>query len=355
MAELPPGSQTPESGDAEPLARSHPVPRPIEPLSEINRYSGESLQSPDPLDEAPPHQHVLDLTIDPPIEAPDHAPGASLEDQPVAVSSERSSTGGGRTKQARRNSTASIDAWHTVSPWPPKPGVFVALWPAFLLVGCLLAAAPFIAARYVDTLIVDGTIRGLLCAFAVGLCVLMPLVRLSQSRSSRPMLESAMDAFSLLLPLQPLIWFAVVKPVDWRMDRILAIDIHLIIHAALVAFASGITLAHEPPGTAPDRPRRTLAMAGIVSLQFIPLAAYALLNAVGVRPPESLTILSGVGGVIQLAGTPYEPVRLADWLGLLGLANIVAASWWIGAFCRGSVKHQRGAQADGARTAYSSH
>lgn len=349
--ELPPGSQTPESGDDEPLARSQPEPRPIELRSEINRDGGESFESPDPLDEAPPHGHALDL----PIEVLDDAPGAPLDDQAVAVSSERSRTGGGRGVGGRRNSRESVDAWHTVSPWPPKPGVFVALWPAFLLVGCLLAAAPFIAARYVDTLIVDGTIRGLLCAFAVGLCVLMPLVRLSQSRSSRPLLESAMDAFSLLLPLQPLIWFAVVRPVDWRMDRILALDLHLIIHAALVAFISGITLAHEGPGTAPDRVRRTLAMVGIVSLQLIPLASHALLNAVGLPPPESLRALSCVGGVIQLAGSPYEPVRLADWLGLLGLANIVAASWWIGAFFRGSVKHQSGAQAVGARTAYSSH
>ncbi len=214
-------------------------------------------------------------------------------------------------------------------PWPPKPGVFVVIWPAYLLVGGIAAASPYLMARYVDDSIALPAIRFLLGTFVLGLTILLPMVRLSQRRSTDPIIEASMDAFSLLLPLQPLLWFMVVPPIAVRASRILAIDLHMAFWTMLVGAWVGLTLRHEHRrGTGADAIRRMCAMAGIVAAQTLGPLGVLVAISLGFDVPESSWMLSPCAGVLELASRPREPVSGEEWLGMGAVGLVAVGVWW---------------------------
>lgn len=229
------------------------------------------------------------------------------------------------------------------APWPPRPGIFVALWPLFLLGGGLAAVAPFVAARYVDEMLVDAAIRAILAAFMVGLSVMLPLVRLSQARSAEPLVEAAMDAFSLLLPIQPLLWFVVIRPLDWRAERLLAMDLHMAAWTAIVMLLVGVTIDRERAAGAcrPDTARRTVAMVGILLLQAIGPGFVVLCSAMEIAAPRSALAGSPVVGLLELCRSPRSPLSTEQWLGVWALCGVAASGWWIAWANRRSVLSER--------------
>lgn len=223
-------------------------------------------------------------------------------------------------------------------PWPPKPGVFVVLWPLFLLVGGAAAAAPHLMAKYVDDSIAMPAIRFILGTYALGLTVMLPMVRLSQRRSADPVLEGAMDAFSLLLPLQPLLWFTVAAPISVAASRVLAIDLAMIFWTAIVSGWVGVTVGHEARrGERWNGTRRSIAMGGIVAVQLIVPIGIGIALALGNEIGVGWWMLSPVAGVIELAADPRDPVRVDGWVGVATLGLVAVGVWWIALAERRSV------------------
>lgn len=212
--------------------------------------------------------------------------------------------------------------------WPPKPGIFAAVWPLYLLVGGLAGAAPFLSAKYVDDSIALPAVVSILSAFVLGLTVLLPLLRLSQTRSSDPVLESAMDAFSLLLPVQPLIWFTVVRPIGFGAGRVMAADLAIIGWTALVAGIVGLTLAQEESDR-PDRARRTLGMILVVGLQGAGPGVFMVASWFGWEAPEALARFGPVGAVASILGQPRDPMPGAAWAPVASVWLLSLGVWWI--------------------------
>lgn len=214
-------------------------------------------------------------------------------------------------------------------PWPPRPGVFVVLWPAFLIFGGLAAVSPYLLARYVDDSIALPAIRFLLAAFVVGLTVLLPMIRLSQRGSSDPVIEAAMDAFSLLLPLQPLLWFMAVPPIGVRVSRIVAIDLHMAFWTMLIGAWVALTLRYENQrGTGADTIRRPAAMGGIIASQLLAPLGVSLFGALGVELPRGVWMLSPAVGTLSLATSPRDPVSAEEWLGVGAIGLVAVGVWW---------------------------
>lgn len=212
--------------------------------------------------------------------------------------------------------------------WPPKPGIFAAVWPVYLLLGAFAAASPFMSARYVDDTIALPAVRMIVAAFVLGLTVLLPLVRLSQSRSPDPVVESAMDAFSLLLPVQPVIWFTVVRPIDLDPWRVLATDLSMIGWTSLVAAIVGLTLARER-SPKPDPVRRTLGMLLVLGLQGLGPGVAAILWAFGAGGIVPLEEFGPVASVVRLLGEPRSVVALESWTATAAVWLLSIGVWWI--------------------------
>lgn len=214
-------------------------------------------------------------------------------------------------------------------PWPPRPGVFVVVWPAYLLFGGLAAVSPYLLARYVDDSIALPAIRFLLAAFVLGLTVLLPMIRLSQRGSTDPVVEAAMDAFSLLLPLQPLLWFMAVPPIGVRVSRIVAIDLHMACWTLLIGAWVALTVRYENRReTGADTIRRSAAMGGIVAAQLLAPLGVSLVGAVGVELPRGVAMLSPGVGTLFLASTPRDPVSAEEWLGVGAIGLVAVGVWW---------------------------
>ncbi|MBX3317008.1 MAG: hypothetical protein KF902_09125 [Phycisphaeraceae bacterium] len=223
-------------------------------------------------------------------------------------------------------------------PWPPKPGVFVALWPLYLLVAGIAAASPYLMARYADDSIVMPAIRFILCAYTIGLTVMLPMVRLTQHRSADPMLEAGMDAFSLMLPLQPLIWFTVAPPVGIGYARVLAIDLTMGFWTAIIAAWVAITLAYEiKRGESQNHVRRSAAMAGILAVQTLAPLAVGVCASLGLAVHAGFWMLSPVSGVLHLGSDPRSPVGGEEWLGVCSIGLVAVGVWWIALAERRSV------------------
>lgn len=223
-------------------------------------------------------------------------------------------------------------------PWPPKPGVFVALWPMYLLVAGFAAASPYLMARYADDSIVMPAIRFILCAFTIGLTVMLPMVRLSQRRSVDPVTEAGMDAFSLMLPVQPLIWFTVAPPIGNGFARVLAIDLTMCFWTAIIAGWVGITLTREiKRGESKDHVRRSAAMGGILAVQALVPVAAAVCASLGVAVHSGFWMLSPVSGVLHLGADPRSPVGDEEWLGVCSIGLVAVGVWWIALAERRSV------------------
>jgi hypothetical protein len=212
--------------------------------------------------------------------------------------------------------------------WPPKPGIFAAVWPLYLLVGGLAGAAPFMSAKYVDDSIALPAVVSILSAFVLGLTVMLPLLRLSQSRSSDPVLESAMDAFSLLLPVQPLIWFTVVRPIRFGAERVSAADLLIVGWTALVSGIVGLTLAQEVPER-PDRVRRTLGMILVIGLQGAGPGVFMVASWFGWEAPEGISRFGPVGSVASILGQPRDPVPGVAWVPVASVWLLSMGGWWI--------------------------
>lgn len=234
---------------------------------------------------------------------------------------------------------AYIEKGHQVErPWPPKPGVFVVLWPLFLLIGGAVAAAPHLMAKYVDDSIAMPAIRFILGTYVVGLTVLLPMVRLSQRRSVDPVIEGAMDAFSLLLPLQPLLWFTVAAPISVNTSRVLAIDLAMVFWTAIVAGWVGVTLGHEARrGEAINATRRGVAMGGILAVQAVVPVGIGVAMSMGLEVGRGVWLFSPVAGVIDLAARPRQTVELEGWIGVGALGLVAVGVWWIALVERRSV------------------
>ncbi len=212
--------------------------------------------------------------------------------------------------------------------WPPKPGIFAAVWPLYLLVGGLAGAAPFLSAKYVDDSIALPAVVSILSAFVLGLTVMLPLLRLSQSRSSDPVLESAMDAFSLLLPVQPLIWFTVVRPIGFGAERVMAADLSIIGWTALVSGIVGLTLAQEGPAR-PDGVRRALAMVVVIGLQGAGPGAFMAMSWFGWHASEEISRFGPVGAVASILGRPRDPMPGIAWVPVASVWLLSMGVWWI--------------------------
>lgn len=150
-------------------------------------------------------------------------------------------------------------------PWAHRKGeprILALLWAIYLMIGALLTIFGVASLGTPSPNRYEYACRAMLIIVGVGLSVLWPMTRLSQSPPRRPVRAMLADAASLLAPTQ-----AVILPMklltDWPMDLVFAISLSVIAWTML----AGVVVAHGSAST------NTLTRAALMALTVIVVAA----------------------------------------------------------------------------------
>ncbi len=226
-----------------------------------------------------------------------------------------------------------------------EPRTLAFLWAMYILtaalltIGVLLFRGPW---ALLDKGVYQYAARTMLLCVAIGLAVLWPMARLSQSVSLRERASGAIfkDMLVLLPPTQAVIWAQAAARAGWAMDLIAAIAVSLLAWPMLAGAVLAVVLrpkAHQmpdgvyDPGTVfaglrgPSAPARTLAMLGFVAAAVLPLVALQ-------SGPAWAGVLSPVSAVLDL-GHPREvgpgasSVVDGRWPVLLGQLGLALLAW----------------------------
>jgi transcription elongation factor GreA len=204
-----------------------------------------------------------------------------------------------------------------------------------LTIGVLLFRGPW---ALLDKGVYQYAARTMLLCIALGLAVLWPMTRLSQSAPLRERAGAAIfkDMLVLLPPTQAVVWAQAAARAGWAIDLIGAMALSLAAWPMLAGL--GLAMLLRPRGGAtldagtvfagdpgPGRGVRTLAMAGILVLALGPLVALA-------TGPGWATALSPVSAVLDLGHPrPVAPgassVEGGRWTVLIGQACLAVAGW----------------------------
>jgi hypothetical protein len=137
-----------------------------------------------------------------------------------------------------------------------------------------------------------------------------------------------MDAFSLLLPVQPLIWFTVVRPIGFGAERVSAADLLIVGWTALVSGIVGLTLAQEVP----ERPGSSEADAWDDPCDRVAGRRAGRVHGglvVRVEAPEGISRFGPVGSVASILGQPRDPVPGVAWVPVASVWLLSMGVWWI--------------------------
>lgn len=226
-----------------------------------------------------------------------------------------------------------------------EPRTLAFAWALFILasgvmtIGLLLLRGPW---ALLDKGVYQYAARTMLVCVALGLCVLWPMVRLSQAVSlrERAWVGIARDLIVLVPPVQAVVWAQAAARAGWAMDAIAAISLSLLAWpmlagAALAAFlrpgptagnhqtldAGTVFVSHPGPGGK----ARALVMAGVVLAALAPLLA--LRGGVGWA-----AMLSPVSAIFDLTRPPTvgpgQPTVVdGRWTALLAQGVLALACW----------------------------
>lgn len=213
-----------------------------------------------------------------------------------------------------------------VDPWAHRrgePRPLALAWTIFLALATILCLASLAARGATSYESYRPAARSLLAVVAVGLCVLWPMVRLSQSSGKGPVWAWVWkDLVVLLMPAQAVIWpqafFFLAK---WPIDVVAAVAAMLSAWAVLTGavLATGWRVIDSEGSGAARRGRVMLVLVGVVALG--PLISWPVRIRGRVGSPEfdGWAMTSPITGVFELT-------RDRLWTGRS--AEIVAAHWW---------------------------
>lgn len=231
-----------------------------------------------------------------------------------------------------------------------EPRTLAFAWALFILacgvmtIGLLLLRGPW---ALLDKGVYQYAARTMLLSVALGLCVLWPMVRLSQAvpMRERTWVAIVRDLIVLLPPLQAVVWAQAAARAGWAFDAIAAMSLSLLAWPVLLGAALATLLRPGPAaaetfdtgtvfaGTAgPNARARTLAMAAVALAALGPLLALRL--GLGWA-----AMLSPVSAVLDLtrnhAGGAGRPTVVdGRWTALLA-QGALALAWWAWLIVRG--------------------
>ncbi|MFI4882961.1 MAG: transcription elongation factor GreA [Phycisphaerales bacterium JB064] len=226
-----------------------------------------------------------------------------------------------------------------------EPRTLAFLWALYILaagvmtVGLLLMRGPW---ALLDKDVYQYAARTMLLCVALGLTILWPMARLSQSVPVRERASGALfkDMLVLLPPTQAVIWAQAAARSGWAIDLIGAISLSLwawpMLGAAVLATVLRPAPDHQPEdaydrGTVfvgaqgPSGKTRTLVMLGFVLAAMLPLLALR-------TGPQWATMLSPVSAVFDLAhsrpvGPDVASVDAARWTVLIVQLALALIAW----------------------------
>ncbi len=226
-----------------------------------------------------------------------------------------------------------------------EPRTLAFLWAMYILaaglltIGVLLFRGPW---ALLDKDVYQYAARTMLLCVSLGLSILWPMARLSQSVPLRERASGAIfkDMLVLLPPTQAVVWAQAAARAGWAFDLIAAMAISLVAWPMLAGAAMALILrpraddlsrdvydagtpfvgARGPGGLA-----RTIVMAGFVVVALLPLLALR-------GGPGWATMLSPVSAMLDLAharevGPDANSVDGGRWVVLLTQAGVAMLAW----------------------------
>ncbi|MBL8763096.1 MAG: hypothetical protein JNM07_02360 [Phycisphaerae bacterium] len=220
-----------------------------------------------------------------------------------------------------------------------EPRVFAFFWAMYLLVA--IAMTVVVAPDSLPALIgaQHAPARDLLYLSSIGLTVLWPLTRLSQSPpDGHPLMSHFTDLLVVLLPLHTLAW-PMHAFTSWGLSTVTAIALLLTAWGSLVSGVLAVTLTPCESAGCENRVRfdRAWTMLALLAASIGP----ALIAAVAPLPPlvtEFLSHLSPFSAIAHLTEAPFdaaprEPTGIA-WSAIATVWSIGLASWLVAALTK---------------------
>ncbi|MFI4917321.1 MAG: transcription elongation factor GreA [Phycisphaerales bacterium JB060] len=226
-----------------------------------------------------------------------------------------------------------------------EPRTLAFLWAMYILlaglltIGVLLFRGPW---ALLDKGVYQYAARAMLLSVAVGLAVLWPMVRLSQSASLRERSAAAFfkDLLVLVPPTQAVVWAQAAARAGWAIDLIAAIALSLAAWPMIAGLVLALVLRPRPGQYPEHMYDRGTVFAGALgpgahvrTATMLALTAAALLPLLALRTgPAWATMLSPVSAVIDLSrsrdvGPGVSSVVDGRWPVLLAQGAIAVAGW----------------------------
>jgi transcription elongation factor GreA len=226
-----------------------------------------------------------------------------------------------------------------------EPRTLAFVWAIYILtaglltIGVLLIRGPW---ALLDKDVYQYAARTMLLCVALGLAILWPMARLSQSVPLRERASGAIfkDMLVLLPPTQAVVWAQAAARAGWAIDLIAAIALSLVAWPMLAGAVMALVLRPRAthsggnvydegtpfvgaPG--PSGLARTTTMAGFVAAALLPLLALRV-------GPGWASMLSPVSAMLDLAhardvGPGSSSVDHGRWTVLLAQAGLAALAW----------------------------
>jgi transcription elongation factor GreA len=235
-----------------------------------------------------------------------------------------------------------------------EPRTLAFLWALYILtagvltIGVLLVRGPW---ALLDESVYQYAARTMLICVAIGLAVLWPMVRLSQTvpLRERPSAAIFKDMLVLLPPTQAVVWAQAAARAGWAIDLIGAMALSLwagpMLAGAVLAIALRPRKVDYPEGVhdsgtvfvgaiGPSGFARTAVMTGFVLVAMLPLLALRF-------GPSWATMLSPVSAVLDLSrprdvGPGVPSVIEGRWPVLLVQLGVASVAWIVLAIIDGS-------------------
>lgn len=232
---------------------------------------------------------------------------------------------------ARAPHAAAEDRW---SHRRGEPRLLVLLWAVYLLAASTATILRMPDVGFVEPRFVQAAARTLVLLVALGLTVLWPMVRLSQTSPRRPALAAAVDLIALAAPLTAVLW-----PVTWLGGW--GWDVTASLLAMLVAWG-GVMAAVVAAGTVTPSGRRRAgwALALVIAVLIGPAAA-GVLSGTGVDTRWMLyaSPLTAVYALTTEPGGQIPVMTGPEWWSALGPGGLAAAGWALVAVRAGGHSH----------------
>lgn len=210
-----------------------------------------------------------------------------------------------------------------------EPRVFALMWMMYLMGASLLMVTSIAAVQSISPGVVRPAARAMLTTAAIGVCVLWPMVRLSQRRPERTSLGAvAADLVVLLPPLAALaLPQALTVLANWPMEVVWALLAALTGWAVLIGAVLALALRTVGRGTggATEEWHRTLWMCLFVLVALGP-PIYHAITGVGPSADTPRAVAPGFGSAISPIGLVWD--MMTDRSGA-GHSAMVGPRHWV--------------------------